>query len=139
MAGPSSICFGYAWCRPPESRAATFINGLTPNSFHQKYRRSQTKLPKAFSYLLGHCRGLGRDLLANVPENYDFVKENAEIAEALHRIERELDALWNTFGAWPGFLVFDELFEAICEVAKATTGLWINRAENRGMHVGLIP
>src|ERR1019366_7337215 len=40
MAGQSSICFGYAWCRPPESRAATFINGLTPNSFHKKYRRS---------------------------------------------------------------------------------------------------
>ena len=94
-------------------------------------------LLQGFSYLLGHCRGLDRPFLKNVPENYDFLLENAKTAAALENLGQELDALWTRNGEWLGFQVYDELIEAICGVIKTTTALHMKRAAERGLTVGL--
>jgi hypothetical protein len=84
-----------------------------------------------FSYLLGHCRGIGISLSQNNPQNYSLLETNTGIAEALSRLERALYALWNSYGAWAGFYVFDELIDVICELVRAVTGLWMKRAEGK--------
>lgn len=92
---------------------------------------------QAFSYLLGHCRGLSRSLFENVPDNYRSLEEDAKIADALRGLEQALDALWDAYGVWQNFQIFDELLQVICRVVRVTTGLVMKRREGRLMEVGL--
>ena len=94
-------------------------------------------LLQAFSSLLGHCRGSGWPLVQNVPESYRSLEQDLQIADALRRLERELDALWDGSGAWQNFRVFDALIAAVCDVVRATTGIVMTRGEGQLMEVEL--
>lgn len=92
---------------------------------------------QAFAYLLGHCRGIGADVGANIPET--FVKWTAEqsTGDVFTGLEEQLDALWSTREAWPGFAAYDSLVVAICRIIQETTGLKIVPYPGGQMGIGL--
>jgi hypothetical protein len=93
---------------------------------------------QAFSYLLGHCKGLGIPFAQNVPENYFHIQNDPRLQTALQRIELQLDALWAIYGEWSSFEALTALVQAICEFVMASTGLVMRPAPDRGMQVALL-
>ncbi|MEZ2346990.1 hypothetical protein [Terriglobus sp. RCC_193] len=93
---------------------------------------------QAFSYALGHCRGLGISLNESLPENFVLLQANPNCSTALQNIANELDALWAAYGEWPGFEALNPLLEKICRFIFVSTGVGIKRHADQ-MSVGFVP
>lgn len=93
---------------------------------------------QAFSYALGHCRGLGIQIEDNLPANFAVVQENSHCFAALLNIADELDALWIVNGEWSGFEALNPLLEKLCQFIYVATGLGMKRVGDQ-MSVGFNP
>jgi len=92
---------------------------------------------QAFSYLLGHCRGIARELAELVPENYLALTSDQQIREAFADVERHLDLLWQSRDQWQGYSAFNNLVAANCRLIAELTGIVMAARANREMGVGL--
>lgn len=92
-------------------------------------------LLKYSSYLLGHLAGIDAQLKDAAPTAAAMIEGSPFFAPAFHRLKTGLEEMWETYGKWTGFEIFDGLKELADGFLK--TGGIVLQDHKEGLYVNV--
>jgi hypothetical protein len=88
------------------------------------------------SYLLGQLAGRDRDLANGASKAMGLLENNPTIRPLVERLEDELEAMQNTYGAWINFDIYEPLKRIVLDLYQVA-GLELEDRGEQGMYVNI--